>query len=99
MVNNVMTHDELQLAYDALKRVHDSANTALVILENQNKSLTLQNQLLVEEKSQWMVDKSVQNSVIHGELERRNQEFADIQQEVQRLREIIKNGNLGKLVN
>ena len=82
--------NKLQNDYDALKRVHDSANLRIIQLESENKALIQSNEILVAEKKQWEQQKALQEQVIAQQLGNSDGVVRLLQDEIQELRDRIK---------
>ena len=82
--------NKLQNDYDALKRVHDSANLRIIQLESENKALIQSNEILVAEKKQWEQQKALQEQVIAQQLGNSDGVVRLLQDEIQGLRDKIK---------
>ena len=85
-----MEHKELESAYESLKRVHDSANSAIVSLQNQNGHL--QEQIILAQNINASLEKqtNINKGIMHQTLTDYNKVTSEQAEELQKLREIIK---------
>lgn len=85
-----MNMEELQNAYDALKRIHDSMNQAYTTLEQEHNRIKTQNAILTAEKNVWEVEKAQQQMIIQQSLAQSNNTSNLYLEENRRLKEEIK---------
>ena len=85
-----MERKELENAYESLKRVHDSANSAIISLQNQNSNL--QEQVILAQKINASLEKQVNinKGIMHQTLTDHNKITNEQAEEIQRLRGIIR---------
>ena len=67
-----MNTEELQKAYDSLKRVHDSMNVAFASMEQELTRVKMQNEVLSTEKKQWEMEKAQQQMIIQNSISQSN---------------------------
>lgn len=81
---------ELQKNYDSLKKVHDSANIAIRMLEEKVKKLEAENMLLQMQKRQWEEDKNLQKNIISSHLTNNDSTVKKLENEIIMLRKKLK---------
>lgn len=85
-----MTFDELEKAYNSLKRVHDAMNTAYLSMEREIETIKMQNAILTAEKKQWEVEKVQQQMIIQQTLTSSNEVSNKYLEENKQLKEELK---------
>lgn len=92
MINGekLMENKELKLAYESLKRVHASANDAIISLQKQNADL--QEQVILAQNINASLEKQVNinKGIMHQTLTESNEIRNKQAEEIQRLRGIIR---------
>ena len=90
-----MDKDKLQNAYDSLKRLHDTTNSVIKRLENDNFSLRQQIEILSAGNRQHNKSQINQNNIIQKTLDAKNAEIEQLNLRIQELKNknrALKNG-------
>lgn len=79
-----------QKDFDSLKRVHDSVNEKVLILQSENENLVRINKVLQAEKVQWDGQKALQEQIIAHQLGSGDDTVRKLQDEIIELKGKIK---------
>ena len=83
-------YNDLLKRYSKLLEIHNSTNESMKRVEEENKALHKKHYIMLAEQDQWVREKENQELIIRKTVDSFNDERKDLNEEIQRLRGIIK---------
>jgi len=88
-----MNYKQLKIKFNKLRKIHNSTNEAVERLETENRELLRQNNLLEAKNEQLVKQLTIRERITNKSLNRVNEQSDKYLREINRLREVIKNGD------